>query len=61
MHKIARTLRDVDYPYMLMPDHAPEHPDDQAPQGVSGRVKQAWAFQFGYIIAMIEAVKKERF
>ena len=60
MHEIARTLRDVDYPYMLMPDHAPSHPDDQAPRGVSGRVKQAWAFQFGYIIAMIEAVKKER-
>ena len=59
MHEIARTLRDVDYPYMLMPDHAPSHPDDQAPRGVSGKVKQAWAFQFGYIIAMIEAVKKE--
>jgi mannonate dehydratase len=58
MYEIARVLRDVEYPYMLMPDHAPGHPDDQAPEGVSGRVRQAWAFQFGYIIAMIEAVKK---
>ncbi|MCY3792241.1 MAG: mannonate dehydratase [Gemmatimonadetes bacterium] len=60
MHEVARTLRDVGYQYMLMPDHAPSHPDDKAPEGVSGRVRQAWAFQFGYIIAMIQAVNKER-
>ena len=60
MHEVARTLRDVGYEYMLMPDHAPSHPDDQAPAGVSGRVNQAWAFQFGYIVAMIQAVNKER-
>ena len=60
MHEVARTLRDVGYEYMLMPDHAPSHPDDQAPEGVSGRVNQAWAFQFGYIVAMIQAVNKER-
>lgn len=59
MHRLARTLRDVEYPYMLMPDHAPGHPDDQTPPGVSGRVCQAWAFQFGYIIAMIQAVNAE--
>jgi len=58
MYEIARVLRDVEYPYMLMPDHAPGHPDDQAPEGVSGRVRHAWAFQFGYIIAMIQAVNK---
>ena len=56
MYKVAQTLRDVDYPYMLMPDHAPSHPDDTAPSGTSGRVRQAWAFQFGYIIALIQAV-----
>ena len=56
MYKVAQTLRDVDYPYMLMPDHAPSHPDDTAPAGTSGRVCQAWAFQFGYIIALIQAV-----
>lgn len=59
MYKVAQTLRDVDYPYMLMPDHAPSHADDTAPAGVSGRVRQAWAFQFGYIIALIQAVNAE--
>ena len=58
MYEIAHVLNDVEYPYMLMPDHAPGHPDDQAPEGASGRVCQAWAFQFGYIIAMIQAVSK---
>ncbi len=44
---------------MLMPDHAPHHPDDVPPEGVSGRVRQGWAFQFGYIIALIQAVGQE--
>lgn len=60
MYKVAQTLRDVEYPYMLMPDHAPSHADDTAPAGVSGRVRQAWAFQFGYIIALIQAVNAEK-
>ena len=59
MHRVAQVLRDVEYPYMLMPDHAPGHPEDPAPPGVSGRVRQAWAFQFGYIIALIQAVNSE--
>lgn len=59
MYKVAQTLRDVGYPYMLMPDHAPSHPEDTAPPGTSGRVRQAWAFQFGYIIALIQAVNAE--
>ncbi len=42
-----------------MPDRAPSHPDDKAPEGVSGQVCQAWAFRFGYIAAMIQAVSKE--
>ena len=58
MVEVARVLHEVGYPYMLMPDHAPGHPDDQPPEGVSGRVRQAWAFQFGYIIALIQAVSK---
>ena len=58
MHEIAQVLREVGYEYMLMPDHAPSHPDDKAPEGISRRVNQAWAFQFGYIIAMIQAVDK---
>ena len=56
MYKVAQVLADVGYPYMLMPDHAPHHPDDVSPPGVSGRVRQGWAFQFGYIIALIQAV-----
>jgi mannonate dehydratase len=56
MYRVAQTLHDVGYPYMVMPDHAPRHPDDVAPEGVSGPVTQAWAFQYGYIIAMIQAV-----
>ena len=59
MHKVMQTLHDVEYPYMVMPDHAPSHPDDTSPSGVSGRVRQAWAFQFGYIIALIQAVNSE--
>ena len=55
MCTVAQVLADVGYPYMLMPDHAPDHPNDRPPSGVSGRVRQAWSFQFGYIIAMIQA------
>ena len=56
MYKVAQVLRDVGYSYMLMPDHAPHHADDISPPGVSSRVRQAWAFQFGYITALIQAV-----
>ena len=57
MCQIAKILHEAGYPYMLMPDHAQVHPDDVAPEGVSARVSQAWAFQFGYIIALIQAVE----
>ena len=59
MHNLARIFHKAGYPYMLMPDHAPHHPDDVAPEGVSGRVRQGWAFQFGYIKALIQAVTNE--
>lgn len=59
MYEIVRTLYAAGYEYMLMPDHAPLHPDDKAPDGASRRVSQAWAFQFGYIIALIQAVENE--
>ncbi|MBM3237514.1 hypothetical protein FJZ31_14585 [Candidatus Poribacteria bacterium] len=59
MYQLAKVFRDVEYPYMLMPDHAPGHPDEILPPGVSGRVRPAWAFQFGYIIALIQAVNSE--
>ena len=59
MHELATIFHRTGYPYMLMPDHAPTHPDDVAPAGVSSRVRQGWAFQFGYIRAMIQAVASE--
>lgn len=59
MYRLAKVLRDVDYPYMLMPDHAPGHPDDRPIPGCSGHATQAYAFQFGYIIALIQAVSAE--
>lgn len=40
--------REVGYPYMLMPDHIPTHPDD--PDGL-----QAFAFCYGYIRGLIQA------
>eukprot|EP01048_Picozoa_sp_COSAG05_P014907 COSAG05_NODE_1736_length_4168_cov_3.129762_4_plen_77_part_00 len=50
---------------MLMPDHGPDHPDDQGSvDNETGkplvRVSQAWAYQFGYINAVIQAVKRSR-
>ena len=59
MFTLAKIFHRTGYPYMLMPDHAPSHPDDRHPEGVSVRVSQGWAFQFGYIIAMIRAVSDE--
>ena len=41
--------KEVGYPYMMMPDHVPSHRDD--PGGV-----QAFAFAYGYIRALIQAV-----
>jgi mannonate dehydratase len=51
MAKVMMTLRDVDYPYMVMPDHMPRHPDDQGQH-------QAFAFGYGYIKALIQAVDR---
>ena len=44
MIKVLRTLKDVGYPYMVMPDHMPTHPDDPGSH-------QAFAFK-----AAIQAV-----
>ena len=59
MYQIAKNLHAAGYPYMLMPDHAPHHPDDVAPEGGSRRATQAFAFQYGYITALIQAVESE--
>jgi mannonate dehydratase len=49
MFGILRTLRQVDYTGMLMPDHIPTHPHDR-----DGR--QGLAFAFGYIKGLLQAV-----
>lgn len=46
--KAIKVYREVGYPYMLMPDHVPRHPDD--PEGL-----QAYAYAYGYIRALIQA------
>ncbi len=50
MVRAAMVYRDVGYPYMLMPDHVPHHPDD--PGGL-----QAFAFAYGHIRGIIQALQ----
>ena len=50
MLQVMRTLYEVDYQYMVMADHVPQHPDD--PGG-----RQAFAFSYGYIKALLQAVE----
>jgi mannonate dehydratase len=49
MPDVMRTLKQVGYSYMVMPDHMPRHEDDP-------RQDQAFAFGYGYIKALIQAV-----
>ncbi|MCC5928685.1 MAG: mannonate dehydratase [Cyclobacteriaceae bacterium] len=49
---IMRALRDVDYDGMVMPDHVPYH---DAP----GAKEQAFAFAYGHISALLQAVSSE--
>jgi len=48
-YQIVKLLRDLDYPYLIMPDHVPHHAD---PAGTN----QAFAFAYGYIKALLLAV-----
>jgi mannonate dehydratase len=50
MLQIMRTLHEIDYENMVMPDHTPRHPDD--PGGLQG-----FAFSYGYIKALLLAVE----
>jgi mannonate dehydratase len=52
MLQVIRTLRDVGYSGMLCPDHVPYHPDPES-------TDQAFAFSYGYIKAMLQAVATE--
>ena len=49
---ILRILRDTQFAGSICPDHMPRHPDD--PGGL-----QAFAFGYGYIKALIQAVNSE--
>tara|TARA_B100001123_G_C15128099_1_gene954131 strand:+ start:103 stop:1110 length:1008 start_codon:yes stop_codon:yes gene_type:complete len=51
MLEALRTLKEVDYPYMIMPDHVPGISGSEA-----GRV--GFAFTFGYIHAALQAVNE---
>ena len=53
MVEVARTLADVGYPYMVMPDHMPHHADD--PDSL-----QAFAFAYGYIKGVLQALEVSR-
>lgn len=50
MARSARVYEEVGYQYMLMPDHVP-HIDGRDPDGV------AFAFCYGYITALIQAIR----
>ncbi len=50
--EVVRTLRDVGYDGMIMPDHTPRHEDPEASL-------QGHAFSFGYNIALIQAIGSE--
>jgi mannonate dehydratase len=47
--RVMQVYKEVGYEYMMMPDHVPHHPDD--PGGA-----QAFAFAYGHIRALIQAV-----
>lgn len=49
--KAIQVYREVGYPYMLMPDHVPHHPDD--PGGL-----QAFAFAYGHIRALLQSLER---
>ncbi|MBT5830806.1 MAG: mannonate dehydratase, partial [Candidatus Latescibacteria bacterium] len=51
MLQVLRTLKEVDYPYMIMPDHVP---------GISGPEpgRVGFAFTYGYIHALLQAVNE---
>ncbi|HIG15869.1 MAG TPA: D-mannonate dehydratase [Candidatus Handelsmanbacteria bacterium] len=53
MYVLMKTLHEVGYPHMVVPDHAPA---SDAP----GSREQSFAFQFGYIRAMLQAVESVR-
>lgn len=52
MYRAMKVFKEVGYPYMFCPDHSPTHSDDPG-------LYQGFAFQFGFIKALIQAVTEE--
>jgi mannonate dehydratase len=50
MFQVMRVLKDVGYKYLIMPDHMPRHPDDP-------NSRQAYAFAYGYIKGLLQAIE----
>jgi mannonate dehydratase len=50
--RILKVLRDVNYPYLIMPDHVPHHSDP-------GSSSQAFSFAYGYIKGLLLALSDE--
>ena len=50
MVNIARTLWEVDYRHIVMPDHVPRHEDD--PQA-----REGFAFSYGHIIGILQSLQ----
>jgi mannonate dehydratase len=49
--KAIQLYRELEYPYMLMPDHVPQSPDD--PGGL-----QSFAFCYGYIRGLLQSMER---
>jgi mannonate dehydratase len=49
--KAIQVYREVGYPYLLMPDHVPQAPDDS--QGL-----QSFAFCYGYIRGLLQSLER---
>ncbi|MCS7314073.1 MAG: hypothetical protein NZ554_01260 [Bryobacteraceae bacterium] len=49
----VRVYRDIGYDGMIMPDHVPRIPADEAR-------RRAFAFAFGYILALLQLVYSQR-
>lgn len=53
MLRVLQTLAEINYPYMVMPDHVPTHRDDPDQS-------QALAFSFGYIKGLLRGVNSKK-
>ena len=51
MYQNMQALHEVGYSHMVVPDHGPGHSEP-------GAHRQAWAYQWGYIKAMMQAVQE---